>query len=66
MALPDSWSFLWKTLDAIGHGIPREDARIAEPLLIGFLRDTNNWVCSSASMALKQIDPEVAEKACVK
>ncbi len=42
--------------NAIGHSIPRDDAKIALPLLNGFLRDTNAWVRSSAAFALKQID----------
>ncbi len=49
--------------NAIGHSIPRDEAKIALPLLTAFLRDTNVWVSSAAANALKEIDPEFAAKA---
>ncbi len=48
---------------ASDRSIPDSDARMALPLLIGNLRDTNNNVRLQAASALKTIDPEAPAKA---
>jgi HEAT repeat protein len=45
------------------HNVPISEVKMAVPLLIGNLRDSNSFVRAETAPALKEIDPEAAAKA---